>query len=218
MHWRLRMNHPFFRAAVIVAVALGVCGTLSAQGITVQEPVVEDFSVDTVVSAPDRGAAFLGGVSSAAQGSSVYGPFPFGSSSGFSRMHAGTNVGVYIHDLDAMDHDLLSQPTGEDHNEWVNPNRRAAAAFDALRGDYIVSSSRPIPHGMSADRSARSAATGRSGPPETDDPAELAEFYLSHGRNAEQRGKVGVAALWYQMAARHGSGLAEQKLRELGRR
>lgn len=209
------MSKAFFHGTLMAAVTLGMGGTLSAQGITVQEPVVQVFSVNTTVSVPDRGAAYLGGVSSAAQGSSMYGPLPY-SSSGLTRTNSGMEIGVYIHDFDAMDRYLLSQSTGADQHEWVNPNRRAAAAFEVLRGDNVAFSSHPHSYEMSADRPGDSAASGGSRPSAANDSADGVEFCLARARDAEQRGRSGLASLWYQTAARHGSRLAEQKLRELG--
>ena len=77
------------------------------QGI-VQQPVVQQFSVDTVVSVPDRGSAFLGGVATGRSGRSVYGPLPLSRSLGFEYGYSRVEVGVFIHDFEAMDAALLS--------------------------------------------------------------------------------------------------------------
>jgi hypothetical protein len=191
-----------------------------AQQATVQQPVVQVFSVDTVVSVPDRGAAYLGGVSSAAEGRGSYGPFPAGSGTGLRRTHTGVDAGVYIHDFEAMDQSLLSRPVGRERDPWVNPNARAAAAFDSLREGRFARTRSPgfvdAPVGESRRSTADTRRSRGSGPPQTDNPTELAGFYFARARDAEQQGKGGVAVLCYRMAARHGSRYAEQRLRELG--
>ncbi len=209
-----------FRVMLIVALVIGAADSLFAQRVTVQQPVVQVFSVDTVVSVPDRGSAFLGGVSSAAEGRGTYGLFPLGSNTGLRRTHTAVEAGVYIHDFEAMDEYLLSRPSGRERNTWVNPNARAAAAFDSMSEGRFASA----PNRNSGDAAAgrtdwggagRATRSQPSGPPQTDDRAELAEFYLKHARDTEQRDR-GVAMLCYRMAARYGSSLAEEKLREMG--
>jgi hypothetical protein len=79
-----------------------------AQAITVQQPVVQQFGVRTVVSVPDRGAALRGSVGSAAEARRWNGPLPFGSSIGRQIAHSSLSVHVTIHDFAAMDAALLS--------------------------------------------------------------------------------------------------------------
>lgn len=207
-----QVNRARFRYGLLTALLIGAPGAADAQDVTVQQPVFQVFSVDTVVSVPDRGSAYLGGVSSAAEGRGTYGLFPLGSGTGLRRMDTGVSAGVYIHDFEAMDEFLLSRPSGA-RDAWVNPNTRAAAAYNALHNQRSLSSTHD--DGAAGISRSATAAAQASGPPQTDDPAVLAGFYLDHARDAEARGKGGVAMLCYRMAARHGSSFAEEKLRAL---
>jgi hypothetical protein len=96
-----------FRAIAIAGLMTAVSTAADAQ--VVQQPVVSGFSVDTVVSVPDRGAAFSGGVLSGQSGSRSAGPLRGASSIGRSFQGAATETRVFIHDFEAMDAALLSQ-------------------------------------------------------------------------------------------------------------
>jgi hypothetical protein len=84
-----------------------------AQAVSVQLPRQDIFSVGTVVSVPDRGGVFLGGVKRAADSRSQYGfgPLRAGSSIGTERSASNLSAHVYIHDFDEMDRMLLNTPT-----------------------------------------------------------------------------------------------------------
>lgn len=96
-----------FRAVAIAVLITALSTAADAQ--VVQQPVVSGFSVDTVVSVPDRGAAFSGGVLSGQSGSRSAGPLRGASSVGRSFQGAATETRVFIHDFEAMDAALLSQ-------------------------------------------------------------------------------------------------------------
>lgn len=93
-------------AIVVCSVTSGV----DAQALTVQQPVVETFGVNTVVSVPDRGGVLLGGISSGADSNFNSAFSPYGSSVGSDRSHSTAWARVYIHDFDAIDEALLSTP------------------------------------------------------------------------------------------------------------
>ncbi len=81
----------------------------SAQSVTVQQPVVQQFGVRTAVSVPDRGSVLLGSVSSAQTLSRSRGPsLP---ASGLSQVvnHNDARVHVFIHDHEAMDRAVLAE-------------------------------------------------------------------------------------------------------------
>ncbi|MEX2142325.1 MAG: hypothetical protein WD894_23855 [Pirellulales bacterium] len=94
--------------------------TKGASAQVVQLPSFRVFSLSTTVSVPDRGSAYLGGISSSSTGRRERGlpglshvPFagrPFGNRTiaGHTRT-SGVSVGAYIHDFEAMDEDLLRQ-------------------------------------------------------------------------------------------------------------
>jgi hypothetical protein len=191
-------------------------GRASAQAVTVQQPAVSVFSVDTVVSVPDRGRMFLGGVSSAGGQRSSYGfgPLRQSSSSHFARS-GSADVGVSILDFEAMDQALLNQsparttaatslPHAED--DWLYQERRRPVA--AQSGGASTASARNV------------ARTGPSthGPPETNDATQLAAFYLERGRSAESKGKTGAAAICYRMAVKYGSRDAADRLTALAKK
>jgi hypothetical protein len=119
---------------MITACVVGAASRGQAQGrVTVQQPVVEQLSVDTVVSVPDRGRMFLGGTSSAGASRQEFGPLPWGTSTGRSLSSRGLDVGVFIHDFEAMDAELLSQPVPGATRAPRIRSPRAAAALRYLR-------------------------------------------------------------------------------------
>ena len=179
-----------------------------AQRITVQQPVVETFSVDTVVSVPDRGRLFLGGIGGSASSTSDYGFAPGGSSVGGFTTHSGMDVGVYIHDLDAMDEFLLSQPT-RFNTSRVQPATPASRAWSSLTSSEDRQRRRSSAR---SDATHASTPTPQVGPPRTNDNGEQAAFYLEKAKTAEARGKDAVATICYRMAARYGSKTAQLKL------
>lgn len=81
---------------------------ISAQDLAVQQPVVQQFRVDTSVSVPDQGQAHLGGVMRAADGRKIYGPVPNGSSGGRELSHSYQTVSVQILDFEEMDEAILA--------------------------------------------------------------------------------------------------------------
>lgn len=96
------------RWGILFAIVLVTCR--SSFGQVVQQPVVGTTSVNTTVSVPDRGTTFMGGVSSAQSGrtQSGFGPFRSPPGLGYSRQASSMSVGVYIHDLQAMDEAILN--------------------------------------------------------------------------------------------------------------
>ena len=77
--------------------------TAEAQAVRIQQPIVQQFSVGTTLTVPDRGSALLGGIRSGATHSRQSGPFRSGSRYGHSFQSSTSSVGVYIHDFEAMD-------------------------------------------------------------------------------------------------------------------
>ena len=119
------------RIRLLIPVTAGCVVLLATQSApaqqTVQQPVVEQFSADTVVSVPDRGRLFLGGVGSAGATRKEYGPIPWGTASGRFTSNSSLDVGVFIHDFGAMDEAQLSQPTRHPPETRILPPRAAAA-------------------------------------------------------------------------------------------
>ena len=94
-----------------IAVCLAVLSAVTVQAqVVVQQPVVGAFSANTVVSVPDGGTAFVGGVSRAQDGQNTPG-FSLGPNRGIgtSRQNSSVHVSVKIRDLHEEDEQVLSQ-------------------------------------------------------------------------------------------------------------
>ncbi len=113
-----------------------------AQNAQVQQPVVDVFRVDTTVSVPDRGSEFLGGVSSARDGRSAYGPVPLGTSSGRALSNSAMHTHVYIHDFEWLDLQLLieAERTFGAGQQFKNESSRQHKALQVLKHENPASS------------------------------------------------------------------------------
>lgn len=113
-----------------------------AQQATIQQPVVSQFRVDTVVSVPDGGRVFLGSVSSARDGSFRAGFTPIGSSMGREVSHQGADVSVFIHDLDELDRLTLAAGTTME-NPWTGEVTQGGPEVDQGGRLSVTYSHRP---------------------------------------------------------------------------
>ena len=211
---------PF--ATVIVLVCYAADAAL-AQNITLQQPVLRRFAVGTTVSVPDRGTAFIGGVGRAGDARNRYGPFRSGTSTGSFREQTSTSARVWIHDFDAMDRWLLSQPRPKTSTTWhdefsVEPWSRNVAA-DSTRTSSRARSG--VLHRQDAESAARRRGRpprpGADAPSESTSSREHAERSYSLGKKAEERGAHGVALLHFRLAAKQGSKPARERLSKLSR-
>ena len=116
-----------YRAIVLL---LTTATALSAQ--IIQQPVVGVDSVRTSVSVPDRGSAFLGGVSRAYSASNRYGFSPFGSAGGRGASNSSQRVFVTIHDFEEADRQLLSIAKEKEASRPDFRNPRAKQAWKQL--------------------------------------------------------------------------------------
>lgn len=162
-------------------------GTIFGQDLTVQQPVIGATSVNTSVAVPDRGRAFLGGVSSAQSGRSRYGFGQPSSSIGLSRSSNSMSVGVTIIDLREMDEAILNSVP--DRPQSSSPFARHAAAINRSTAE-------------SPQQPAR----------ETETAAERVAKFERLARKAEAENRPGVAKLHWQMAAKYGSTIARERL------
>jgi hypothetical protein len=162
--------------------------TVQAQNIAVQQPVLQDFSVDTTVTVPDRGTALLGSVRSGAAGRASYGfgPFRNGSSRGYSLSGSSVTTSVYIHDLRAMDEALLAT---------AEPSAPSASRWEAA-----------LARRHAADRTAEPARAE----PERDLDKRLKFERLA--REAEASRKMSLALAYWKAAAKYGSPTAAEKI------
>ena len=194
-----------------------------AQRATVQQPVIRRFSVGTTVSVPDRGRAFLGGVSRAGESRKSFGPFRPGTATGLFREHSGISVGVTIHDFDEMDRFLLNRklysgrmPLGK------SLAGNAEHAYKSLIGRHVGtgfagSASSRLRRNRRSERMVSSAISTvqRSGrTPVRDHRAglDLGHRFFALGLRAERRGKSSIARLHYKTAAKYGSSAAAKRL------
>jgi hypothetical protein len=187
-------------------------GRALAQAVTVQQPAIGVFSVDTVVSVPDRGRMFLGGVRSAGSQRSSYGFGP-GRQTAFSHFatSSGMDVGVSIMDFEAMDQALLNQSPARATEDATVPKAEDDWLYRERRGPVAA----PVATTTAAVRDVDRASHSAYGPPETGDASQLAAFYLERGRSAESKGKSGAAAICYRMAVKYGSRDAADRLTSL---
>lgn len=98
------------RTSLAFVMLLAGASSAMAQQVTVQQPQVQVFEVDTVVSVPDRGRAFLGGVNSAATGRTSGRGLTGNTGIGGATSGSSATAHVFIHDFEAMDAELLRQP------------------------------------------------------------------------------------------------------------
>ena len=181
---RMRFSLTLLMAVLVIQLSFGQRFVFAQQ--TVQQPVVSVTSVNTTVSVPDRGSAFLGGVSSAQSGRSQYGPLRSGSSTGLSRQSTSISTNVYIHDLQAMDEAILNSAPSNPHSE--------------------PRSTRGVPHKSLAIEPELVNVVSTS---------EKAIQFEKLAQRAEAAGKRSVAKLHWQVAAKYGSKLAEARLAEV---
>jgi len=90
-------------------IALTLVPHANAQFTTVQLPTVQNFSVNTTVSVPDRGSVYMGGVNRTAYGSSRRGvPMLPNTNRSFGRetSTSGVRASAYIHDFEEMDRQI----------------------------------------------------------------------------------------------------------------
>ena len=123
---------------IVALVMISCLCSASAQDQAVQQPVVRQLRVGTSVSVPDRGRAYLGGVSSAATSTKRFGgSLRSGTNSGRELANSSMSVSVYIHDFEAMDQALLNTARNTAHRAESKPmNSRAAHAWRSLEAGY----------------------------------------------------------------------------------
>jgi len=202
-------------------------------GSAVQLPTYSYFTGNTTVLVPDRGSAFFGGIKTASSGRNEFGVplsplrnVAIGSQRGASNMH----VTVQIHDFEAMDEYLLSQPSpssslsgGYGSTAMFLPSNEASwlpSPLPQINPD-TWQVARPRSSASAETLSASVAEERRRRAQKELARASEANDYFQRGRQAEAAGKSGAARIFYQMAARRASGpLKEQltaKLEALGR-
>ena len=193
-----------FAAAVACSMGLGAAATAQAQNnapTTVQLPTFSFFTVQTAVSVPDSGGAYLGGMSrgynsSTARGLPFWAKTPWFSPLGTSRGIAsgvdagGVSVHATIIDHEELDKAVLSEaaarrsPPSEADLEAQRLSRHSAGGEDATA---------PVAS-VAAIRAEQSSETARQ--------AEKAAALLVKAQEMEKANKPGQARIYYRMASR----------------
>lgn len=205
----------FGGVTVAAGLLAGSAGEVRAQA--VQLPTFRYFGVQTTVSVPDRGGVVLGGVNSAASGSTRRGFGPF------ANRASGSSIGASTASVHA---------TIIDHREWDEAVLAEAARRRAESGDSLVlGSPAPLTPAQQrvaskadylsqhvATRPASAPSTALEPPPTIDSLAEVraraaareqaklaeAESRLSAAIAAEEAGKLASARGHYEAAMRYG--------------
>ncbi len=190
---------------VLGAVCLWCLLVPSGFGQTVQLPGIHRFSVNTSVLAPDRGGARLGGVNRSSRGLSRYGVPGAGKLPGLGRLlgnravggstsGGGTSVRVTVIDHEELDRAVLAEAE----------RRRAGGAT-------LTSGASELSKRLSSNaRSASLSAGGlmsvteirRQNAQRKELKQQEALQFAVKGKQAEEKGNVGVAKIYYQMAHR----------------
>ena len=162
--------------------AIAVVGFLAARSHaqTVQLPTFHQFSASTTVLVPDRGGASLGGARRSASGSNQFGaPGRRGNRASGSAVDAGgLSVSAQIHDFEAMDR----------------------VGVPPLGGD------RQPPKGGTPTYPPSLAEIRRRKAVEPKPAADDAQSLIARADEARAAGKLGVARVYLQMAARRATG------------
>ncbi len=223
----MRRRNLGLSLALLFAYACPAVG--QAPGTAVQLPTFSQFGVGTTVSVPDRGSGFMGGISRSSSGRNSFRspllPFrPFkntavGSQLGAMNMH----VSAWIHDFEAMDEYLLSQPPRTVLG-GPGPRRPAAGlarseprsldpAWNAGGGGSRVAASSHKPAQWNAPAKPAPAAPllnvddeQRRREAQAENRSAEAEAFFVRGQEAEAAGKANVARIYYQMVARRATG------------
>jgi len=194
----------------LVLVGWGV-GSVFGQGTAVQLPTYSFFSTATTVSVPDRGRAYLGGIKRAATGRNEFGAplMPFKNRAiGTERSASNMHVSVYIHDFQAMDEYLLSQPTAS-NPYGLQPHRGSLVGPTPKQWQPRAS----LPQTPSGGPAAMSVADLRAKHlRQQQTRQEEAVDFFQRGKNAEASGKANVARIFYQMAARRATGALKDQV------
>jgi hypothetical protein len=176
-----------------------------ARGQVVQLPTFRVFSMSTTVSVPDRGGAYLGGISSSSihrreRGVPGLGRVPFAGRAFGNRTVAGhtrssgVSVSAYIHDFEAMEEDLLRK---------ANPAVHRAAP--------LVQSPDAAGRASIAELRRQVAAEERTG-------QIAARQDFERGSELLRQGRADLAKVYFQRAAKRGDAELRAKIAAILRR
>jgi len=201
---------------VLALLAAGTTAWGQAQApTTVQLPTFEFFTVQTSVSVPDSGGAYLGGLKGARDSSLTRGFGPLRNRAiGSDRVASGMSVHATIIDLKEMDDALLAEAAaGKPGAPAFDPDAARAELLARHVGKTFTSitasspaASGPLSGSVAAIRAENAAAAEARA-------AESAQ-YFAKAQAAESGGKLAVAKYYYQMVARRDKGNLQQQALE----
>jgi len=168
---------------------------------TVQLPSFSFFTVNTTVSVPDRGGAYLGGVNRGRDGSIVRGFAPPNKAIGGDRLASGASVHATIIDHDEIDRALLAAAARRS-GTTIDPADAKAAALSkhvgAAAPPAVAASGGTAPASVAAIKAQNAAAA--------DERTSEAAQMFAKARQAEADGKPASAKIFYQMVVRRDAG------------
>jgi len=179
---------------------------------TVQLPTFSFFTVQTTVSVPDRGGAYLGGINRGRDGRIERGFGPLANRAiGGDRSVASTSVHARIIDFEEIDQMLLAAAARRAGTTVDPADAKAAALTKHVNGVAVVSAaghsssspSGPLPGSIAGIRAQNVAAAQERA-------AEVAELFAK-AQQAEVEGKPAVAKIFYQMVVRRDAGALKQQ-------
>ena len=195
-----------------------------SRGQAVQLPTFTTFSVSTTVSVPDRGGVYLGGVKRSRTSSVSRGVPLLGKAPGIGRLFgdralaressaSGALVTATIIDHRELDAAVLAEAArrGGDAGEWAVRRRASELTRHIARRDLPRSATRTAGSTASLDDIRNRADTERL------ERNREGQDFLEKARRADEAGKVAVARIYYQMAARRLEGTTQQQAADRAR-
>ncbi len=183
--------------------SFGFADTASAQPpTTVQLPTFSFFTVNTTVSVPDSGGAYLGGLLRGRDSSSTRGLGLLANrGSGSERSAGGMSVRAWIHDFRKLDDALLAEAAGKRRETDPAALKGAALAGSLDRGGGSPGSDAPL---LSV------ADIRRQNEQQDQAQREEALAYFTKAEEYRTAGKLGLAKLNYQRAAARDAGKVKE--------
>ena len=197
------MRRQILLGGLVLAASILGARRASAQGQAQSEivlPTFNLFTVNTTVSVPDRGGMLIGGSGSASTTRTEFGP-------GFGRGLASRSSGsdavarVWIHDFQEMEESLAK---GLAHDDTPPPT-----GFAGRIHQYASSrekDEKPNDEAARRNSSPAFADSAKKDSPKADlSKVDHAADLLKRGHDAEARGKINVASLYYKSVVSLGS-------------
>ncbi len=202
------------------AVCLWLLSVSGAAGQAVQLPSFQWFSVNTAVLAPDRGGADLAGVRRSSHGASRYGTPGVGKLPGLGRLlgnralgssagETGVSVHVTVIDHEALDRAVLEQAKRQ-RNSRSNVSPQTVSPQVAELSQRLSSSARSAASESGDLQSV--AEIRRQRAQRTEAQHQEALRLAAQGKQAAEKGSVGAARIFYQMAYRRADVALQQKI------